>query len=272
MDKIKEYISNFSNDILFYLPKIALAIVIFWIGLKTIKKLDGLFNKLLEKMGLSSTIRPFLVSIIDFLLYIVIFFVVAGVLGINLSIFASIIAASVFAIGMSLQGSLSNFASGILVLSLKPYKSEDFIQIDDKFGKVEKIDVFSTTVVTPGNKTLIIPNSKMTTEILTNYSKKGNILLDVQVAVPYEESFPKIKKIIEEALVDIPEILKEPKTQIGITKFESHSVVVSVWPYIKPEDFWETTFKVHENIKNKFYENGIKVAYAEGFSHGHFGA
>jgi len=271
MEKIQEYISKASDVSISYAPKVIIAILVFWLGIKIVKKIDKPIDKLLIKAGLSKTIRPFLLSIINFVLYIVLFFIIAGILGISLSIFASVIAASVFAIGMSLQGSLSNFASGILVLSLKPYEAEEFIQIDDKFGKVSKIDIFNTTVITPGNKTLIIPNSKMTTEVVTNYSKKGNILLDVKVAIPYEESFPKVKKIIEEALSTIPEILSEPKTEIGITKFDSHSVIVSVWPYIKPEDFWGTTFKVHENIKHHFYKNGIKVAYAEGFSHGHFG-
>ena len=271
MEKLQGYLNIATDKIVFFAPKVALAGIILWLALKIIKKIEKPLDLILEKAGLSVSIRPFLISLINFVAYIAMFFVLAGVLGINLSMFASIIAASVFAIGMSLQGSLSNFASGLLVLSLKPYEANDFVQIDDKFGKVSKIDVFSTEVITPGNKTLIIPNSKMTSEIVTNFSKKGCILLDVEVHIPYEESFSRVKSIIEEALKDIPEILDKPKTQIGISKFDSHSVTVSVWPYIHPNDFWGTTFKVHENIKIAFAENDVKIAYSEGIVFGKIG-
>lgn len=271
MDKFNEYLGIATKKIIFFAPKVALAFIVLWVGLKIIKKIEKPLNSLLKKAGLSDSIRPFLISIINFLAYIIIFFVVAGIIGIDLSLFASIIAASVFAIGMSLQGSLSNFASGLLVLSLKPYKANDFIQVEDKFGKVTKIDVFSTIVTTPGNKSLIIPNSKMTEEIITNYSNEGCVRLDVEVHIPYHESFERVKPIIENALADIPQILAEPKMEIGITKFESHAVTISVWPYINPENYWETTFKVHENIKTAFAENDIEVAYSEGVQFGKIG-
>lgn len=271
MDKFNDYLEIATEKIIFFAPKVALAIIVFWLGFKVIKKIEKPLNSLLEKAGLSETIRPFLISIINFLAYIALFFVIAGIIGIDLSLFASIIAASVFAIGLSLQGSLSNFASGLLVLSLKPYKANDYIQVEDKFGRVSKIDVFSTTVTTPGNKSLIIPNSKMTSEIVTNYSNEGCILLDIEVRIPYHENFDKIKSIIEDALKDVPQILKEPKIDIGITKFESHSVVVSVWPYINPKNFWPTTFVVHQKIKTAFAENKIQIAYSEGIVFGEIG-
>lgn len=272
MDKIQAYLELAQEKVIFFAPKLALAFIILYIGLKIIKKLDRPFDVMLSKVGLSDSLRPFLISMINFLMYIILFFILSGILGIDLSLFASIIAASVFAIGMSLQGSLGNFASGLLVLSLKPYKADDFIQVDDKFGQVTKIDVFTTEVTTPGNKLLIIPNSKMTSEIVTNYSKTKDILLDIKVSIPYEESFPRVKAIILEAIKDIPEILKDPAPKVGITQFESHSVVVSVWPQIHPEDFWEATFKVHENIKAAFAQNNVKVAYTEGFELGKIGA
>lgn len=271
MEKLQAYYDFAIEKVIFFAPKLALAFIVLFIGIKIVKKLEKPFDIALTKVGLSESLRPFLISIINFLLFIVLFFIVSGILGIDLSLFASIIAASVFAIGLSLQGSLGNFASGLLVLSLKPYKSNDFVQVEDKFGKVTKIDIFTTEVTTPGNKLLVIPNSKMTSEIVTNFSKNNCILLDVEVSIPYEESFPRVKKIIEDALAAIPEILKEPKTDIGITKFDSHSVVVSVWPYIKPEDFWPTTFKVHESIKAAFSENDIQVAYSEGMKLGKIG-
>lgn len=271
MEKFKHYLDLAQEKIIFFAPKVLLALAILWIGFIIIKKLVKLFELALEKSGMSANIRPFLMSIVSVALKVLLLIVVAGIVGIELTIFATIIAASVFAIGMSLQGSLGNFASGLIVLSLKPYKIGDWIQIDDKFGKVEEIGVFNTIIVSPGNKTLIIPNSKITDDVVTNYSEKGMIRLEVGVTMPYEESFPKIKKIINDALSDIPLILKDPKPEIGIENFDSHTVQIAVRPYTKPDDYWEVIFATHEHIKKAFSENKIKVAYSEGVEFGSIG-
>ena len=271
MEKLTKYLELAQEKIIFFTPKILLAIVILWIGFKIIKKLVNLFEIALKKGGMSSNIRPFLMSIASVSLKVLLFIAVAGIVGVELTIFATIIAASVFAIGMSLQGSLGNFASGLIVLSLKPYHVNDWIQIDDKFGKVEEIGVFNTVVVTPGRKTLIIPNSKITSDVVTNYSNKGMVRLEIIVTMPYEESFPKVKKIIIEALSTIPNILSEPQPEIGIENFDSHNVQIAVRPYVRPDDYWEVIFSTHESIKKAFSENGIRVAYSEGVEFGSIG-
>ncbi len=271
MDKITEYLEIAQEKIIFFAPKILLAVAILWIGFKVIKKLIKLFELALEKGGMSANIRPFLMSIVSVSLKVLLLIIVAGIVGIELTIFATIIAASVFAIGMSLQGSLGNFASGLIVLSLKPYKVGDWIQIEDKFGKVEEIGVFNTIIISPGNKTLIIPNSKITDDVVTNYSEKGMIRLEIAVTMPYEESFPKIKNIIRESLSTISLILDDPKPEIGIENFDSHNVQIAVRPYTKPDDYWEVIFAAHQNIKKAFSENNIKVAYSEGVEFGTIG-
>ena len=271
MDKFNEYLNLAQEKVIFFAPKVLLAVAILWIGFKVIKKLVSLFEGVLEKSGMSTNIRPFLMSIISVSLKILLLIIVAGIVGLELTIFASIIAASVFAIGMSLQGSLGNFASGLIVLSLKPYKTGDWIQIDDKFGKVQEIGVFNTVVISPGNKTLIIPNSKITDDVVTNYSEKGMIRLEIDVTMPYEESFPQVKKIISDSLLNIPLILKDPKPEIGIEGFDSHSVQIAVRPYAKPDDYWEVVFATHEHIKKAFSEHKIKVAYSEGVELGSIG-
>ena len=271
MDKISEYLQIAQEKIIFFAPKVLLAVAILWIGFKVIKKLVKLFEIALEKGGMSASIRPFLMSMVSVSLKVILLIVVAGIIGLELTIFATILAASVFAIGMSLQGSLGNFASGLIVLSLKPYAAGDWIQIDDKFGKVEEIGVFNTIVVTPGQKTLIIPNSKITSDVVTNYSKKEMIRLEIDVTMPYDESFPKIKEIIVKALSTVPHILKEPQPEIGIENFDSHNVQIAVRPYVKPDDYWEVTFSAHESLKKALYDNKIKVPYSEGIEYGSFG-
>ncbi|MCF6296446.1 MAG: mechanosensitive ion channel family protein [Flavobacteriaceae bacterium] len=271
MDKITKYLFIAQERVIFFAPKVLLAVAILWIGFKVIKKLVNLFEIALEKGGMSASIRPFLMSMVTVSLKVILLIVVAGIIGLELTIFATILAASVFAIGMSLQGSLGNFASGLIVLSLKPYDVGDWIQIEDKFGKVEEIGVFNTVVITPGRKTLIIPNLKITSDVVTNYSKKGMIRLEINVTMPYDESFPKIKEIITDALSTVPHILKEPQPEIGIENFDSHNVQIAVRPYVKPDDYWEVIFAAHESIKNEFYKNNIKVAYSEGVEFGKIG-
>ena len=271
VDKATNYFNKAIDSIVTYLPSAIGAILILWIGFKVINKIMSFVEKLLEKSSLSETIRPFILSVLGIILKVAVILAAAGIAGVDLSIFATIIGASVLAIGLSLQGSLGNLASGLLVLSIKPYKVNDWIEINEKFGKVTEIGIFNTTVVTPGNKTLIIPNSMMTSDVITNHSKRGVIRLEIDVTMPYAESFPRVKKIIEEAISTIPNILDTPKPEIGIEGYDSHSVQVAVRPYVNPDDFWEVTFACYENIKKAFSDNNIQVAYSEGVELGSIG-
>lgn len=271
MDKLNEYFQIAVDKVVFFAPKVILAAVILWVGFNLIKKAMNLLGIGLAKAGFSDTIRPFLVSIIEVILKVALLFIIAGIIGIELSIFATIIAASVFAIGMALQGSLGNFASGLIVLSMKPYEAGDWIQVEDKFGKVEEIGVFNTIIVTPGSKTMIIPNGKITSDVVTNFSKKGIIRLELEVTMPYDEDFPRVKEIIREALAPIDKILPDPITDIGIVAFDTHFVKIAVLPYVIPDDYWEVTYDSYRNIKRAFSENGIQVAYSEGVEMGAIG-
>ncbi len=271
IDKLNEYASLALDKIIKFAPNAISAVLVLWIGFKIIKKIDKLVSVGLEKSGLSITIRPFIISIINIMLKVAVILAAAGILGVDLGVFATIIGASVLAIGLSLQGSLGNLASGLLVLTLKPFKVDDWIAIEDKFGRVSEIGIFNTTVITPGKKTLIIPNSKTTAEVVTNYSKKGVIRLEIDVTMPYSESYPKVKQIILDAIKPIDKILESPIPEIGIEGFDSHSVQVAVRPYVHPDDYWEVTFACFENIKSAFSKHNIQVAYSEGVELGSIG-
>ena len=271
MDKLYEYLQTAMDKAVYFLPKIALAGIILWIGFKVVKKLVQLISLALERTGFSATLRPFISSTANVLLKGTVLFIIATVIGADLTGLVAILAAAGFAIGMALQGSLGNFASGILILTLKPYKVGDWIQLDDKFGKVEEIGIFSTDVLTPGNKILIIPNSIVTESVVTNFSEKGQIRLELVVTMPYAESFPKVKQIIMDALLELPKVLKDPMPDIGIENFDSHSVQLLVRPYVLPADYWEVTFESNKAIKSAFSAHDIKVAYSEGVEMGAIG-
>ena len=271
LSKIQEYSSLAIDSVVKYLPSAIGAILILWIGFKITNKVIALVEKILDKSNLSDSIRPFIISVVSVLLKVVVLLAAAGFAGVNLAIFGTILGASVLAIGLSLQGSLGNLASGLLVLSIKPYKVNDWIEINEKFGKVTEIGIFHTTVVTPGNKTLIIPNSLATSDVITNHSERGVIRLEIDVTMPYEESFPKVKAIIIDAIAKIPNILETPVAEIGIEGYDSHSVQVAVRPYVEPDHYWEVTFACYENIKKAFSDNKIQVAYSEGVELGSIG-
>ncbi len=270
-DKLNEYWGIAVEKAIFFVPRLIAAGLLLWIGFKVIRKLVKLAGIALDKTGLSRTLRSFTSSVLSVVLKGALLFIIATVAGADLTGLFAILAAAGFAVGMALQGSLGNFASGILIMTLKPYKIGDWIQLDDKFGKVEDIGIFSTDVLTPGNKVLIIPNSKITDSVVTNFSEKEIIRLELLVTMPYEESFPRVKQIIEKALLDIPKVLKEPAPEIGIHNFESHSVELLVRPYVVPDDFWEITFESNKAIKNALSKNNVKVAYSEGVELGPIG-
>ncbi len=275
---MKEYIQDLfhfdKNDIdtiISYTTKILVAVLVLWIGFKIVKKIHKAIEKLMIKTGISENIRPFLLNIVDIALKATVIFIALSILGADLSGLVALVAAIGFAVGMSLQGSLGNFASGLLILTLKPYKVGDWIQLGDKFGRVEEIMIFNTKVVTPGKKVLIVPNSKITDDIVTNYSEKGIIRLEIDVHIPYESDWSKVKEILLDAVHQIPKILKEPSIEIGIADFDSHSLLVIVRPYVKPNDFWEVMFEAHEKIKKALHDHNIAVPYSEGIQYGKFG-
>lgn len=272
MEDIEKYTNLAMDKVILFAPRVIGAALILWIGFKLINKVLKFVDAALKRMHITDTMRPFLISIISVILKVAILFTVTSILGANLSGLITILAAAGFAVGMALQGSLGNFASGILIMFLKPYEVNDWIQVGDSFGKVEEISIFNTIVVTPGDKTLIIPNAKITDDVVANYSKKGFVRLEIQVSMPYNEDFPKIKKIIKDALAPIDKILKDPEPEVGIESFDSHSIVIAVRPYALPDDFWEVTFTAHQEIKKAFSNNNVKVAYSEGVELGNIGA
>ncbi|WP_430906396.1 mechanosensitive ion channel family protein [Maribacter sp. 2-571] len=270
-EKLDSYLQIAIDKAVFYLPKILLAGVIFWIGFKIVKKLVSLVRTALKRTGFSETLRPFISSTVSVLLKGTVLFIIASVLGADLTGLFAILAAAGFAIGMALQGSLGNFASGILILTLKPYKVGDWIQVEDKFGRVEEIGIFSTDVLTPGNKILIIPNSMITDSVVTNYSEKGMIRLELEVTMPYEDSFPRVQEVIQNALKPVAKILPNPEPEVGILDFDSHNITLIVRPYVLPDDFWEVTFNANSAIKNAFHRHNVKIAYSEGVEIGAIG-
>lgn len=268
---IAKYYTLVVDNLVYFAPKLLLAIIVFIIGMWLANKLSRLISIALEKAKMDLEVRDFLGSIINVILKFIVILAAAAMIGFDVSALLGVFAAAAFAIGLALQGFLGNFASGITIMVFRPYRIGDWVDIADKFGKVETIQIFNTILVTPGQKTLIIPNGQVTDNIITNFSTKEHMRLELQVTMPYAESFPKVKETIASALKGMPQILADPEPEIGIETYDSHSIVVAVRPYIKADNFWDVTFEANRRIKAAFNRDDIKVAYSEGIELGDIG-
>jgi len=271
MEDIQSYFDLITSMVIEYAPRLALAIIALVVGLRIADRLAKMAGSGMKHAGVGDDIRPFLVSFASISLKVLLAFSVASIIGVDMTSFIAVLAAAGFAVGLALQGSLSNFAAGVLILLFRPYKTGDWVEVEDKFGKVEAVQIFNTIIVTPGSKTLIVPNAKVIDGVVTNYSKKGLIRMELRVTMPYEESFPKVRDIILGELKQVSKVLEHPEPEVGIENFDSHSVLIAVRPYLLPDDFWEVHFEIYERIKAAFHAHNIKVAYSEGVELGTIG-
>jgi small conductance mechanosensitive channel len=270
-EKLKFYLDKTIDWGIEFVPKLILAFLIFWIGFKVVNRITKTVDKAILATGISQEIGEFLGNIIEMVMKAAIVLVAISFLGVELSSLVAILGAAAFAIGLSLQGFLGNFASGLTIVFFKPYGIGDWVQIAGTFGKVKSIQIFSTILKTPGQKTVIIPNGKVTDDVITNLSTEGIMRLELNVTMPYEEDFNKVKTIILDALRSVDTIIQDPEPIVGIEAYESHNLLLSIRPYINPDDYWDATYEVHSKIKEAFSKNGIKVAYSEGVELGSIG-
>lgn len=253
-------LQNLSDQLIAYAPKIVGAILILIIGFWIVGWVIKLLDRAMAKSNLDQDLRPFLRSIVSVLLKILVFLTAAGIVGVNITAFAALLAAAGLAIGMALQGTLSHFAAGVMVLLFKPYRAGDLVDIQGVVGHVREIQVFNTIIDTLDNKRVIMPNGLATSSMMTNLSVNGKLRVDLNVAFPYEEDFDKIKGIIKGALDKVSERLPDEPT-IEIEKFDEHNVLLAVRPYATDESYWDVYFNSYKEIKKAFGEAGIEVAY-----------
>ena len=267
-DKIMDKVPDIAMT---YGPKIIGAILIVWIGLKVINKIEKMVAIAFEKAGLNESIRPFLSSLIIVSLKVFLLLSAAGIAGFKLDSLAAVLAGAVFAIGMALQGSLGNLAAGIMILIFKPYKVGDIVNIKGEVGKIVEVQIFNTVIKTFDNKLSIIPNGLAIGDIIVNMSEKDYVRVDLNVYMPYEEDFDYVAGIISDALRITPKVLKDPEPFVGIEAWESHSILLSVRPHCHIEDYWDVYYESYRNVTKAMAKNNIKVAYSEGVELGKIG-
>ncbi len=258
---IAEQISNLMSLLVSWAPKLIGAILVLIIGLWIIGRLMGVIQKAMEKSGLDRDVVPFLTSLISVLFKIMLLISVAGMVGIETTAFVGLLAAGGLAIGMALQGTLGHFASGVLILIFKPYRVGDLVDVQGVVGTVREIQVFNTIIDSLENKKVIIPNGIATSGIMTNLSATDHLRVDLNIAMPYEEDFDKVQKIVKDALRNTPHVLDTPEPVVEIEKFDAHNVLLAVRPFAKCEHYWDVYFGSYKNVKAALGKANIKVAY-----------
>ncbi|MFI8606196.1 mechanosensitive ion channel family protein [Cellulophaga baltica] len=244
-----------------YGPKILGAIAIYLIGSWVIKKLIGAVRKVLNKGNYDESLQRFLLNLLSWGLKIFLIIMVISKLGVETTSFAAILAAAGLAVGLALQGSLSNFAGGVLIMIFKPYKIGDLVEAQGVLGNVKEIEIFTTKLITPQNKLAIVPNGAMANGNIINYTAEGKMRVDTTVGIGYGEDMKKAKEVLLEMLVANPLVLKDPAPSVNVEALADSSVNLAVRPYCKPEDYWDVYFATIEGSKLALDKAKIEIPY-----------
>ncbi len=246
---------------------IALAILL--IGLWLAKRIKNISMAVMEKRGLDPLLASFSASIAHIL--VVVFVVIAslGQLGIQTTSLIAVLGAAGLAVGLALQGSLSNFASGVIIIALRPFKVGDFVEAGGISGIVEGIQIFSTSMRTGDNKSIIVPNSAITGGIITNYSAKDTRRVDLVVSIGYSDDIPTAKAILQKLVDEDDRILKDPAPVIAVNELADNSVNLVVRPWTSTADYWNVYWDLTEKVKMTFDKEGISIPFPQRDVHLH---
>lgn len=259
--EITTYFEYIKNYVLEYSPKLISAIVILFVGLWATSIITKLIKKVMRKREIEPTLVLFIGNLVFWALRILVLITVITQLGIGTSSFVAILGAAGLAIGLALQGSLSNFAGGVLIILLKPFRVGDVIEAQGIIGTVKEIKMFSTIVTLPENKQAIIPNASLSNDNIINYTVNGTLRIDLVIGVDYGSNFKQVKDVVFEILESHPLILKDPKPAVFVTTLNNSSVDFAIRPWTKAEDYWTVRAEIIESCKLAFDKAGIEIPY-----------
>jgi len=240
-------------------PRILIAIVVLFIGLWLIKLIKRWTRNALHNRSVSSTLVPFLLNLVITALYVLLVLLLMQILGIQMTLFAAIVGGLSVAAGLALSGTLQNFASGILILLLKPFRMGDIIITQGQEGTVSSIQLFYTIITTFDSKTVIVPNSKLSNEIIINTSREGKRRMDVEFKVNYGVDLEQVRQIISGILKNDKDILDHPSPDIGISALDPDGYKIMVNAWVNPKGFQDEKLSLQEKIVQQIKAAGIKL-------------
>ncbi|MCL8007959.1 mechanosensitive ion channel family protein [Gelidibacter japonicus] len=254
IDKGYELIINFG-------PRVLGAIVIWFIGSWVIKLLLKGVEKGMKKGNYEISLQKFLLNLLNWAFKIVLIIVILGTVGIETTSFAAILASAGLAVGLALQGSLANFAGGILLMIFKPFKVGDYIEAQGTAGSVREIQIFTTKLTSPDNKEIIIPNGKLSNDNIVNYSAMDLRRIDFVFGVGYDSDIKQTRDILMEQLTSHPLVLEDPAPLVRLSAMADSSLNFNVRPWVKNSDYWSTYYDIMESTKQALDAAGIDIPY-----------
>ncbi len=255
-----KFISEFAVN---YGLRLIGAIVALVIGFWLIKKFSKALKNIFEKRDVEPSLASFLHSLIVIILKVLVVISILGMIGIQMTSFIAILGAAGLAIGMALSGTLQNFAGGVILLLLKPFKVGDFIEAQGFLGTVSEIQIFNTILRTPDNKLIIIPNGPLATNSLTNFSAMPTRRVDWKFSIAYGDSFPKAKSVLEQLLKNDNRVMQDPAPFIVLSSLSDSSVDITVRAWVNSGDYWPVFFEMQEKVYDTFAKEGINIPFPQ---------
>ena len=244
-----------------YGPKVIGAIIIWIVGSWIIKKMMLGMKKIMEKGDYDESLQKFLLNLGSWILKILLIITLLGTLGVPTTSFAAIIGAAGLAIGLALQGSLANFAGGVLIMIFRPFKIGDLIEAQGEVGVVKEIEIFTTRLIGRSNKEVILPNGALSNGNIVNYSTEGTRRVDLTFGVGYDSDIKKTKEVLMNVISAHPKVINDPAPTVNVLELADSSINLTVRPWCKTEDYWTVYFDVTEQTKEALDTAGIEIPY-----------
>jgi small conductance mechanosensitive channel len=264
MKEIDSYIEQGKIMAMDYLPKLAAALLVLVLGLWIINTFIRFMKKTMTKRGVDASLIPFTSSLINVVLKAMLLISVASMVGIQTTSFIAILGAAGLAVGLALQGSLANFAGGVLILLFKPFKVGDVIEAQGFIGSVRGIQIFNTIIYTPDNKKIIIPNGAISSGPITNYSAEEKRRVDMEFGIGYTDDIKKAKETLLKIISSDNRIISDPAEPfVAVKELADSSVNIVVRVWVNASDYWGVFFDMQENVKLTFDKEGISIPFPQ---------
>lgn len=259
------YFKNMLPDLLSFLVQLVIAVAILLVGIKVIGAIVKMLRKTMEKGNTETGVITFLCSLVKYALYFVLCMIILSQFGVTTGSVVAVLGSAGLTVGLALQGSLQNFAGGVLILLLKPFAVGDYI-IDNGSGDegtVSAITIYYTKLLTIDNRMILIPNGSLSNSSITNVTGMEKRRVDIVVGVAYESDLAKVKKVLEQVVASEPAVLTEEAKDVFVSELADSSVNMGIHVWVKTSDYWTAKWRMTENIKNALDENGISIPYPQ---------
>ncbi|WP_122055418.1 small-conductance mechanosensitive channel MscS [Vibrio sp. Evd11] len=263
LSQAEQWLTNNSDLFIQYGVNIISALIILFFGNLIVKAVANSVSKVLEKKKMDRAVVEFIHGLVRYFLFVIVLIAALGRLGVQTASVVAVIGAAGLAVGLALQGSLSNFAAGVLIVAFRPFKSGDYVEIGGVAGSVDSIQIFQTVLTTPDNKMVVVPNGSVIGSPITNYSRHATRRIDLMIGVSYNADLQKTKALLTKICESDERVLKDPGVQVGVHTLADSSVNFVVRPWVSTADYWNVYFDLMQAIKEGLDNEGIEIPFPQ---------